>query len=463
MIKKPLLLALIFGSLSMPVFAAEVEIEQKVTIKQKDMQEMNNYVEEENEDIYESIEEQIDAYISKMKKRAKRSNSGKKTFISYLEPVALKPTHPDFVKSLSTAYDKAFFTAQQEFVMDVFGEIVSEKEKTLFSNTSTDAKVFDSDKETSKGTFAKIGRLFEKTLSLAEKKLDDALVGLGVDPADIANATVTEKQTLMRDAFVSETMEQATGRVAGFVPIKTFVGKDKEGQYFVGVVGMRSVKTEAVAQSIATKREPMMNGRGKAIEDIVPEDKQQLLNEMGVRLVFDETGRPALISYGQWGFNSRGLDSHMKSRAKNNAKKMALSKADAMVSDFVNGAMVVKSKKESGEIITQAVEREGGRNGMVSEQTLVNIVDKINEEAKLKSKLDKAGFETVKKWSAKNEHGHTVVGVVRKWTFEGLSSAQDIINNKVAKNRGYKRAEEESISMSAGVNESIEYDTVNDF
>jgi len=460
MLKKLLFIFSMIGILYIPLLSAN---EKSESIQQRDINEINDYVEEDiDEDIYENIEDEIDAYISQKKKESKKNTNSKKIFISSLMPVALKPTNPDFVKSLSLAYDKAFFDAQQQFVMDVFGRIISQKEKTLFANNSTDRKKFESDKISNQGIGAKLGRLFDKTLSLAEKSLDNALIKLGVNPSEIESATKKEKQTLMKDALISVTMEQASGKVSGFVPIKTFVGKDKDGQYYVGVVGMRSDKTSAVARAIASKREPKIYGNGKAIEDLIPKEKNRLLSEMGVRLVFDDSGRPALISFAQWGFNANGLSSYMRTQAKNNAKKMAESIADAMVSDFVNGSMVVSSDKERGEIIEQTIQREDGRDGMAVEETITKIVDKINEAAKLKSKMDKAGFSTVKRWSIKNEHGLYVVGVIRKWTFEGLESAQSTIHNRAIRKRRNKYSTDNT-NYESSIDESSEYNTVNDF
>ncbi|MDF1875239.1 hypothetical protein JHD48_05800 [Sulfurimonas sp. SAG-AH-194-I05] len=457
--KNKLLLSLCTaGLLCLPSFANDVQVQQQ------DITEQNKYVEEtQSIDIDDEIEEQIQDYADNQNFQFGLDGRTGKHFIYSIESVASKPTDPDFVKSLSVTYEKAFFAAQQEFVMDVFGKVVSQKETKLFADNSTNAREFDSDKVDNKGIMAKMGRVFDKAFSLAEKTLDNALIDLGVDAADIEKLNKKEKKTLFKNEFIATSMKEAFGSVSGFIPIKSFVGKDSSGQYAVGVIAMRTEKTSQVAKDISMQRESMIEGRGKDLRDIVPTDKKALLNEMGVRLVFDLNGSPALISYGQWGFNSKGLSAYMKSQAKKNAKSMAQDIADSMVSDFVNGNLQVNTSSEHGEIIEQVLEREGS-DGMVVDKTIKTIVDTVNQSAKLKSSMKLAGFSTIRRWSTTNEHGHYVAGVVRKWTFSGLAAAKSVQQNRAPKKeRTRQRESSERSNYSRSVNESNEYNTVNDF
>ena len=440
---------------------ATLSLAEDVKIEQKDVVEINNYIEEVNPaDIDDQIEDSIQEYSERSNFEFGIDEKRGKHFIYAIETVALKPMDPDFVKSLAVAYEKAFFAAQEQFVMDTFGEIVSQKETELFSDNSTNAKEFDSDKVSNKGLMAKIGRVFDKTLDLAEKQLDNALVELGVDDSDIEKLNKSEKKVLFKNKFVAKSMKEAYGRVSGFIPIKTFVGKDESGQYAVGVIAMRSDKTSQIAKDISMQRETMIEGRGKSIKDIVPSDKKLLLNEFGLRLVFDAEGKPALISYAQWGFNATGLDSYMKSQAKKNAKSMAQDMADSMIADFVNGNLQVSSESEHGEVIERVLERNGGKDGMVSDKVVKNIIDKTSKNAKLKSSMKLAGVSTVRRWSTTNEHGLYVAGVVRKWTFGGLNAAKSVQSGK-----GMRKAKKqhENKNYSRSVKESTEYNTVNDF
>jgi len=447
--------ALLICTLSSLSIASEIKIEKK------DINELNNYVEKVAPmDIDDQIEESIQNYADEHNFQFGIDEKRGKHFIYDIETVSLKPTDPNFVKSLAVAYEKAFFAAQEQFVMDTFGGVVNQKERELFADSSTNAKEFDSDKATNKGVMSKIGRVFDKTLSLAEKSLDNALIKLGVDPGEVEKLNKTEKKTLFKNKFIAKSMKDAYGRVSGFVPIKTFVGKDENGQYAVGVIAMRSDKTSQVAKDIAMRRESMIEGRGKAIVDIVPTDKKELLSEFGLRLVFDASGKPALIAYGQWGFNSKGLDSYMKSQAKKNAKNMAQDMADSMIADFVNGNLQTSSQTEHGEIIERVLERSGGADGMVVDKTIKNIIDKTSKSAKLKSSMRLAGVSTVRRWSTINEHGQYVAGVVRKWTFGGLNAAKSVQANRKIGSAHKKRSKK---NYSRSVNESSEYNTVNDF
>jgi len=447
--------ALLIGILNTLIFAKEAKIGQK------DVREINSYVEKTTvADIDDQIEDSIQEYAENHNFEFGIDEKRGKHFIYAIETVAQKPMDPDFVKSLSVAYEKAFFAAQEQFVMDIFGKVISQKESELFSNSSTNAKEFDSDKTTNKGIMAKIGRVFDKSLSLAEKSLDNALMELGVNSSEIEKLNTKEKKTLFKNKFVSNSMKEAYGRVSGFIPIKTFVGKDETGQYAVGVIAMRSDKTSQIAKDISRQRETLVEGKGRSIKDIVPTDKKKLLNEFGLRLVFDATGKPALISYAQWGFNATGLDSYMKSQAKKNAKNMAQDMADSMIADFVNGNLQVSSSTKHGEIIERVLERTGGADGLVTDKTIKNIIDETTKNAKLQSSMKLAGVSTVRRWSTINEHGLYVAGVVRKWTFGGLNAAKSVQTGRGMKK--VKKTDKKS-SYSRSVNGSSEYNTVNDF
>ncbi len=455
MYKKIVLFGCIVSMTTLLSFAANVKIDQK------DIDQINKYEQyKNNEGIDDAIEAQIEAYADKMGFEFGVDEKTSKYFIYSVVPVAQKPTDPDFIKSLSIAYEKAFFAAQQEFIMDVFGRMVSQKESELFSDNSTNNREFASDKMvTKKGTLAKIGRIFNKVLSLTEKKLDKALIKLGVSPSELQSMSEKEKKTLFRNKFIASTMKEAYGYVSGFVPIKTFVGRDKSGQYAVGVIAMRSPKTSQVAKDIAMQRESNITGHGKPIREFVPTDKKALLSEMGIRLVFDESGRPAIISYGIWGFNGKGLDSYMKAEAKKNAKSMAKDMADSMIADFVNGYMSIKSQKQHGEIISKTIERESPKNAPTVEKCVKNIIDKINKQATIRSSMNMAGTSTVRKWSTLDENNLNVVGVVRKWTFGGLSAAKSVIYNKNKKT--YSKNKKKTYTKT--IKQSSEYNTVNDF
>ncbi len=451
--KKFLISALIAGLLGTTVLSAATKIDQQ------DINSINKYAQDSNPvDIDDQIEEDIQQYAQKNHFEFGLDEKRGKYFIYAIESVALKPTDPDFVKSLSVGYEKAFFSAQEQFVMDIFGREASQKESQLFSDNSTDAREFASDKK-AQGATAKIGRIFSKMLTLTEKSLDKALLKLGVQPDEISKLNKKEKKTLFKNQFIAQTMKVAYGSVSGFIPIKTFVGKDEQGQYCVGVIAMRSPKTSQVAKDISMQRESMIEGRGKDIKNIVPSDKKLLLNEFGLRLVFDASGRPALLAYGQWGFNAKGLGSYMKSQAKNSAKSMAQDMADSMISDFVNGYLQANSTTKRGEVVQKVLEREGGVDGVVTDKTIKTLIDKINKNAKITSSMKLAGVSTVRRWSTKNKYGLYVAGVVRKWTFGGLSAAKSVQSGRAMK----AKAKHEKKSYTRDVQGSQEYNTVNDF
>jgi hypothetical protein len=419
---------------------------------------INKYVHHEV-DIDDQIDQQIQQYAQENNFNYGFDEKTSKYFIYSIQPVIQKPTDPDFIKSLITAYEKAYFNAQKNYIMDIFGKMLSQKESSLYADNSTNAKSFNNPKTKSDTILNKINRVVDKTLTLTEKKLDKELETYGIDNEEFKNLTPSKKKTLYKNKYISKTIKQAFGSVVGFVPLKSFIGNDKKGQFVVGVVAMKSPKTAQVAKDISLKRKSLINGKGKPLSQIIPKDTKYLLNEIGLRLVFDQTNQPALISYGQWGFNSKGLSSYMKIQAKENAKSIAKDIADAMISDFINGNLITSSTKEHGEIIENIIQKNSTPDDMIIEKTVKNIIEKINEKSKLKSSMNLAGISTLKRWSTINKYGHYVSGVIRVWTYNGLDTADAIINNKPLS----KKDSQKNINTTQSIQKSIDYNTINDF
>jgi hypothetical protein len=420
---------------------------------------INKYVKTEI-DIDELVDQQIQEYAQKNNFNYGFDEKTSKYFIYAIQPVTQKPTDPDFVKSLITAYEKAYFNAQKNFIMDIFGKMLSQKESSLYIDNSTNARSFDTEKNTPNTFISKINRVVDKTLTLTEKKLDKELETYGINNNEFKNLSESEKKTLYKNKYISKTIKRAFGSVKGFVPLKSFVVNNKEGQFVVGIVAMRSPKTSQVAKDISLKRKSFIEGKGQPLSEIIPKDPKKLLNEIGLRLVFDQTNQPALISYGQWGFNSKGLSSYMRIQAKENSKSIAKDIADAMISDFLNGNMLTSSTKEHGEIIENIIKKQSNPDNMIIDQTINNIIEKINEKTKLRSSMNLSGISTIKRWSTKNKFGHYVSGVIRVWRYSGLDIANSIINNKPLSKKHFK---ENTTTTSQTIQNSIEYNTINDF
>lgn len=131
------------------------------------------------------------------------------------ESVSLKPLDPQYGNALINAFNKALQKNQEQYVLMRFGQIATESVRERFSNTSTNARELDLPETGNPDLIGKILVLLEKSLDVADKKLDNELLELGASQSDIQRLSPKLKKDLFRDKFIKNTLEKASGSVAG--------------------------------------------------------------------------------------------------------------------------------------------------------------------------------------------------------------------------------------------------------
>ncbi len=211
--------------------------------------------------------------------------------------------------------------------------------------------------------------------------------------------------------------------------LKTFGGSDGTGHYVIGVVVMYSPKLKQLAHDIDKGRRPLLTGKPKKpLKQIVPTLPEELVNEFGIRILFDEKGDPCVVSYGQWSHNYTGNNARTRERHRESAAHQSRELADSYITIFQAGKMFREDKGTTGEIIQNIVEKDS--DGNISERDITNFIDEINQEIKVRAKGDMAGRGTYKKWRYKHPNGHEISGVIRVWTMAQLGTAKDVRNWK---------------------------------
>lgn len=367
--------------------------------------------------------------------------------------VSLKPTDPDFGRAIVNAYEQAILDLQSNYIVDTFGKLSSDRISNLYSDTSTNAKKFDEVVKNER----KIDGIIDKTLDYIDAKLDKGLEELGRDPKKL---TEKQKKILFKKELIKSVMTKAYGNMSGLVPIRTHITFDKKGTYSVGVVAVISTKTQQIAKDMSLLRKSKIKGNGKDINEVIPQTEKDFLHELGIRLVYDQEGKPTIISYGRWSYEEDSNDSYINKMASKTATDQAKMLADSAIVEFMNTRLSFKSDSQTGEIIERSVTKElesDTKAEMFNEETIKNIVSKISQQVRAKANGNIRGITTLTDWETTDEFGINHVGIVRVWNYDNVEAVNNML--KAKKTNSTKR----TTVNSTKTYESKPVNDVNDF
>ncbi len=346
-------------------------------------------------------------------------DKNEKTFYNGKAVVALDDTDPNFAKALNLAFDEALIDMQASFVRDMYGKQSTSVVQKFFSDDSSNAREFE--KLPPEG---KLSQLLNKVTTLVGAKLDQYLEEMSINTQGLSEE---RKKVLLADSLVQKIHINALGNMRGLVPVQTAMLKNSNGKYEVGVIAVVSPKTKQIAEDIRLKRASLVSGKGKDINQFLPKNSKDYLNELGIRLVYDANGMPVIMSYGQWSY-LKGEDSYTNSRKQQNAEQTAIARADSAISAFVNSSITFKQDQElSKDIETSITQRIAHNDTEEQENSARNIIDRTTREAKLSSQIALKGIRTIKRWNALDDNGIEYVGAVRAYSYNFVKNADKII------------------------------------
>lgn len=397
-------------------------------ISANDLQEQNSLSDASTQDITpKSVDDFFDEFANAHNIEYGNNVNGKMFFTGKATTIK-SANDAEFPKALSIAYNKALLELQSKFIRDSFGKISVQTLKTSFTDNSSNAKEFD--KLPPQSAFSQI---LDKISTLAGAKLDEMIKKFGIEAKE--GISQEQKKVLVAEKFIKNTTTKALGQISGLVPIQTVITKNGSN-YDVGVIAVISPKTVQIAHDIKNKRNSIIQGKGKNIKNLIPQKNENFLNELGIRLVYDENAKPVILSYGRWGYVKNSSDDYLNSRQKDIAINSAISQADGAISEFVLTNLSLSAKKEVGEEIEHAITKIMTSNqSEESEKVFKHIIDKTSSQIKSSSNMNLRGIRTLKRWSASDENGIEHVGVVRFYSYENLKDTNDFINttNNAAK------------------------------
>ncbi len=381
-------------------------------------------------------------------------------FFKAQEVVSVPPDSPNWGKSRTLAFERAFLRTRAQFVRDNFGEQAVELTQRLFEDQSTDTMAFD---ETST-IDNKLQAIRAKSEALTEAKLDELLEELDVDPSQYDVKGKSEKRKLYEDTIKKTALAKAMGEMSGIIPVKTFEGYDSNGTTVIGVIAMYSPRLKQLAYDLLHQRLPLIEKPPREpLERYIPSRPEDLVNEFGIRVVFDQNGLPNIISYGQWSHNFTGSNPRIRERRNQSARRQARALADSYITLFQNGQLQFTSEQVTGEAVEEILEKDPG--GFTSREDTVGFIDRFQETVEARGRTDLSGRGTFDSWSYTHENGQEISGVVRVWTPENLQRTKNVRNwePKTERSLQEESSEDAKDDHDAGMEESRDVIDVHDF
>lgn len=350
------------------------------------------------------------------------------------------PNGANLGQQIAIAFDRAMIDMQAAYISQTFGRIVSDvtRERLLDSSTNRDnIEPAELPKTCQNGGGDRIAMLFEKTLQVAEKTLDNKLIEQGIPADQVQRSSVEQKKAIYKNNLIRDVARRAIQSMQGLVPVQTriFTQKGTNGtRMTVGVFAAQTQKTRDFAMDMARKMPTLVTGEPKKLAEILPKDNAGFMGELGLRFTYDEKGRPMLISFGRTSITvtpdmSPGEEGEMESIAKELAKSLA----EASISEFMNTSVAVNSRTSQGELAEKLVTQTTNlincspKSVDTNKARLNEVISTFSQNIKTSSTGSLQGTSTVRNWVIKDERGGgRQVGSVVTWTYSQLENVKKI-------------------------------------
>ena len=330
-------------------------------------------------------------------------------------PVNADYSSPQFIKSRAMAYERAYLNAIANFMIDSYGRQTTAKVSEFYGNQSENAQ---------ESPVAKAKSLGEKVALLTDAKLNAALQESGVPEEKYATAGVVERRKLLQDTIAVATMNKVLHMSSGCIPVKTFEARGDDGRYYIGVVVRYDRTSIELAKCFRLKVRPAISKpEGLSLAEALPSEEEMTSN-FGVRLYFDETGTPALLSFGQWGTSYTGKSAAMAERAEEQALNQARLLADSSLTAFINSFMEAAESGDVGENISEGIVFTD--DGQATPESVANVADIYLKKIKMTGADTMKGRSTAYDEVLTHPNGHKVAVVVRRWSFGTVDAVNAI-------------------------------------
>ena len=330
--------------------------------------------------------------------------------------VALSADDKRWPKARSLAYQQAFMNAMGEYVSQIRTRVTSRLIQEQFEQDLDESELTFDPEET---VASQVERVVEKLAILGERKLDQALAESGMNAEEIARLTPAQKKTTFSDRLTRRTTREAFGSAAGLVPIKTFEAIDSEGNTAIGVVAASSRRMRRLATQVARGKSitPDADRARRSIADQLAEvADDELVDQFGVRVYWDEQGYPILVAFGQWGFSNEGLSKRKQARRRDFAGGQAENDARSHLVTFIRASTRFTEESTVGADVEEAFNVLP--DNTVEEIETAKLVDELVRKANVTSQAELTGMATLRTWGARHPDldSQEIVGAIVSWS-----------------------------------------------
>ena len=330
--------------------------------------------------------------------------------------VALNADDKRWPKARSQAYQQAFMDAMGEYVSLIRSRVTSRLIREQFEEDLDESELtFDPEDSVS----SQLERVWEKFAILGERKLDQALADSGMNEEEIARLTPSQKKTTFSDRMTRRTTIEAFGSAAGLVPIKTFEAIDNEGNTAIGVVAASSMRMRRLSTRIAGGKSIAPDAdraRRPIAEQLAEMSDDELVDQFGVRVYWDEQGYPVIVAFGQWGFSNEGLNKRKMARRRDFAGAQAENDARANLVTFIRASTRFSEESTVGADVEEAFEVMP--DDTVEAFETARLADVLVKKANVTSQAELTGMATSRTWRARHPdlESQEIVGAVVTWS-----------------------------------------------
>lgn len=425
-----LVLSTLAGSITVN---AAIDTVQPTDVEQPQLQEAPNA---DIQDAYSHIDKLSKAYKRKLDQELIKA--GKQHIVTTglsIQQVTETTASQNWGGSRSVAYAKAMSEIRADYVTSINTRIQTETLNKLFS-TDESPEITEEDLNKASNSFE---AMLDKAVALVNGKLDKALSELNIDPTQYDNAPISKRKLMMRNSIATKTKVTAYGDLSGMTVKRTFEATDVNGNTAIAVLTMVSPKMRDRVQSLLNSHGDVMADPAKAAQGIdisvwAAENEDKLIFEQGVKLMYDTSGMPMLVSFGQFPIKGYGTLKQLRSKAKF-AKPQASNKAFANFAELYNMNGKYSNVTKSGIVTEQFETVKSNADGSTenNENTVEKTINEIDQIMKTSANLNNvAGIKTVHTWMMMHPSNpkQMIVGEVKVWSPASDKAARQIRSDK---------------------------------
>lgn len=375
------------------------------------------------------------------------------------------PESRDWGNARVMAYKEALLKAQAKYIESLGISIMAESMAKLYKDPTQMPQFSPEELRASN----KLLEMIDKAVAVAGGKLDTELRELGIDPEEFSAAPREKRGVLFERSVTERTITRARQSLTGVIPVKSWEAYDENGNHAVAVAIVASDRFRQFIYDVIHSKGDIAPDPSKALPTslttMLRKDRGALLNDFGIRRMYDEQGYPVLVSFGQSSNPYRG--SEPQRRADERELSYAAARADA----YANFAYLFNStgisKQDSGRSMkrqTLGLVRVEGTDISESEQETMEFVQTMDKEISARGSVSNLpGTRELFRWTTNHPmHGHEINGVVYLWHPLTEQNARNMRNFK-PKRQGQTQSQTPKSHTAAGTTQSRDLMSADDF